>query len=36
VADCGKDDIKLHKELWKQSAELLIEELKLHEVVAEE
>jgi Protein of unknown function (DUF1068) len=36
VADCGKDDPELHKELGKQPTELLTEELKLHEVVAEE
>ncbi|KAJ4794074.1 hypothetical protein LUZ62_045320 [Rhynchospora pubera] len=36
ITDCGKDDPDLHKELGKQHAELLTEELKLHEAVAEE
>ncbi|KAJ4817917.1 hypothetical protein LUZ62_030483 [Rhynchospora pubera] len=36
ITDCGKDDPDLHKELGKQHAELLTEELKLYEAVAEE
>ncbi|KAJ1700078.1 hypothetical protein LUZ63_008590 [Rhynchospora breviuscula] len=36
ITDCGKDDPDLHKELGKHHAQLLTEELKLHEAVAEE
>ncbi|XP_078165626.1 ubiquitin-associated protein (DUF1068) [Carex rostrata] len=36
ITDCGESDPELHKELGKQPAELLTEELKLHEAVIEE
>ncbi|PKA48281.1 hypothetical protein AXF42_Ash020716 [Apostasia shenzhenica] len=36
VTDCGKNDPELNKEMEKQFVDLLTEELKLREVVAEE
>lgn len=36
LTDCGKNDPELHKEMEKQFVDLLTEELKLREVVAEE
>ncbi|KAM7471642.1 hypothetical protein LguiA_009825 [Lonicera macranthoides] len=36
VTDCGKNDPELNKEMEKQFVDLLTEELKLHEMVAEE
>jgi hypothetical protein len=36
ITDCGKNDPELNKEMEKQFVDLLTEELKLHETVAEE
>ncbi|XP_072989405.1 uncharacterized protein [Typha latifolia] len=36
ITDCGKHDLELNKEMEKQFVDLLSEELKLQEVIAEE